>query len=88
MDKTEKKQQAVRDHELNGLASEFISTVSHELRTPLTIIKEGLSQVSEELLGPVTEKQQRALRLSLKSIDRLTRLVNELLDVSRLRGAN
>ncbi|OGB88096.1 hypothetical protein A3H38_03360 [candidate division WOR-1 bacterium RIFCSPLOWO2_02_FULL_46_20] len=84
MDKTEKKQQAVRDHELNGLASEFISTVSHELRTPLTIIKEGLSQVSEELLGPVTEKQQRALRLSLKSIDRLTRLVNELLDVSRL----
>jgi len=67
-----------------SLVSDFVSTVSHELRTPLAIMKQGLSLISGELLGPVTSKQHHALKLSLNSIDRLGRLVNDLLDMSRL----
>ncbi|NQT30468.1 MAG: HAMP domain-containing histidine kinase [Candidatus Saganbacteria bacterium] len=66
------------------LVSDFISTISHELRTPMAIIKEGLSLISEEKLGPTTSAQSRALTLSLNSLNRLIRLVDELLDISRL----
>ncbi len=67
-----------------NLASDFVSTVSHELRTPLAIIKEGISLVGDGDLGPITSEQHRALKLSLNSVNRLIRLVSELLDVSRL----
>ncbi len=67
-----------------ALESGFLDLVSHELRTPLAIMKEGVTLVANGDLGSVTKEQHRALQLSLKSIDRLIRLVNELLDVSQL----
>jgi len=73
-----------RSAPFDELASDFISMVSHELRTPLAIVREGLALVQENKLGPTTDKQQQALRLGLDSIDRLVRLVDELLDISRL----
>jgi len=68
----------------HDLASEFLAIVSHELRTPLAIIKEGLSLIVDEDLGPINPQQSKALNLSLSSINRLNRLVNEILDISRL----
>ncbi|MFH1800791.1 MAG: ATP-binding protein [Candidatus Omnitrophota bacterium] len=66
------------------LKGEFISTVSHELRTPLTVIREGISQIRDELLGPVPENQKAFLDMTLQNSDRLGRIIEELLDVSRL----
>lgn len=66
------------------IISDFISIVSHELRAPLAIIKENISQIYEGILGKSSKEQGRALEISLKSVDRLNRLVNELTDVSRL----
>ena len=71
---------------IEQLKNEFVSTVSHELRTPLTIIKETVAQVVEELLGPVNEKQKRFLGISLESIDRLGRIVDDLLDISKIEA--
>ncbi len=71
---------------IEQLKNEFVSTVSHELRTPLTVIKETVSQVMEELLGPVNEEQKRFLGISLESIDRLGRIVNDLLDISKIEA--
>jgi PAS domain S-box-containing protein len=68
------------------LKGEFISTVSHELRTPLTVIREGVSQLRDELLGPVPDKQKDFLDMVLQNADRLGRIIEELLDVSKLEA--
>ncbi len=68
------------------LKDEFISTVSHELRTPLTVVREGVSQVRDELLGPVPDDQKALLDMVLQNSDRLARIIEELLDVSRLEA--
>lgn len=68
------------------LKGEFISTVSHELRTPLTVIREGVSQLRDELLGPVPDNQKTFLDMVLQNSDRLGRIIEELLDVSRLEA--
>lgn len=65
---------------------EFISTVSHELRTPLTVVREGVSQIRDELLGPVPENQKSMLDMVLQNSDRLGRIIEELLDVSKLEA--
>ncbi len=68
------------------LKDEFISTVSHELRTPLTVVREGVAQIRDELLGPVPESQKSMLDMVLHNSDRLSRIIEELLDVSKLEA--
>ena len=60
--------------------NEFLSKVSHELRTPLTIAK-GFSSTLRQ--GPMLPEQQRTIEIIDSQIDDLTRLVNDLLDLSR-----
>ena len=63
--------------------AETVSTLSHELRTPLTSMKSSLRLVLTGEAGPVNADQQRFLDMTMRNIDRLERLVNDLLDVSR-----
>jgi len=71
---------------LDILKSEFVSTVSHELRTPMAIIREGVSQVLEGILGDINVEQKEFLTISLENIDRLGRIINDLLDISKLEA--
>jgi len=71
---------------LERIKDEFISTVSHELRTPLAITREGIAIVLDQKAGPVTSKQQKALTYAQNNIDRLARLINDLLDFSKLEA--
>ncbi|MDD5218067.1 MAG: ATP-binding protein [Candidatus Omnitrophica bacterium] len=71
---------------LETLKDEFVSTVSHELRTPMTIIREGVSQVIDGLLGQTTKDQQKVMMITLESIDRLGRIIDDLLDISKLEA--
>ena len=71
---------------LDQLKDEFISTVSHELRTPLTIIKEVISLVLDEIPGKINENQQKVLSSAKNNINRLARIINDLLDVSRIEA--
>lgn len=71
---------------LNDLKNEFVSTVSHELRTPLAIIREATSQVLDQTLGKINTKQKRFLAISLDGIDRLGRIVDDLLDISKIEA--
>ncbi len=79
-------QDITREVELNEAKSQFISNVSHELRTPLFNIKsfiETLHDYGEDL----TEGQRREfLETANHETDRLTRLVNDVLDLSRLES--
>ena len=72
--------------QINHLKNEFISMVSHELRTPLTTIKGFVSIVLNEETGPLNDQQRRFLVTSDRAIDRLTLLVSDLLDISRIEA--
>lgn len=72
--------------QMNHLKNEFISMVSHELRTPLTTIKGFVSIVLNEETGPLNDQQRRFLETSDRAIDRLTLLVSDLLDISRIEA--
>jgi signal transduction histidine kinase len=60
--------------------------VSHELRTPLTTIKGFVSIVLNEDTGPLNNQQRHFLETSDRAIDRLTLLVSDLLDISRIEA--
>jgi two-component system sensor histidine kinase GlrK len=70
--------------DLDNMKSEFFATMSHELRTPLTSIKEGIGLLLEGVGGAVSDKQRRLLRILAEESDRLIRLVNSLLDLSKM----
>jgi PAS domain S-box-containing protein len=70
--------------ELNKLKSEFVSKVSHELRTPLAIIKESINLTVDEILGAVTDKQKDVLTKANECVGRLQRMIEEMLDISRI----
>ncbi|MCP9446317.1 MAG: ATP-binding protein [Nitrospira sp.] len=72
--------------ELDRLKSTFVSVVSHELRTPMTSIKGYVENLLDGLAGALTEKQARSLERVKHNIDRLTRMINELLDLSKIEA--
>ncbi len=71
--------------ELDQLKSEFLNTVSHELRTPLTSIK-AFAEILLDNEGEDMETQMEFLAIINKESDRLTRLINNLLDLSRIEA--
>ena len=79
-------QDLTREVELNAAQSRFISNVSHELRTPLFNIKsyvETLYDLGDQLSD---EEKREFLGVANAETDRLTRLVNDVLDLSRLES--
>lgn len=64
--------------------TEFVSTVSHELRSPLTSIKGSLNLISSGALGAIPERSARLIQVALSNVDRLVRLINDLLDLEKL----
>lgn len=68
------------------MKSEFISTVSHELRTPMTSIKEGISIVLEGAAGQINDDQKELLDIAKRNLDRLARLINDVLDFQKLQS--
>lgn len=69
---------------VDKLKNEFISTVSHELRTPLTSIKGALGIVLSGDLGVLEVRSKDLLTIASNNVDRLTRLVNDILDIDKL----
>ena len=77
---------AAKLREVETMKQEFFSTISHELRTPLTSIREGVHLLREGAYGPLTPKQERLVTIVGLSAKRLLRLINQILDLSRLRA--
>jgi len=68
----------------NRAKDEFLANVSHELRTPLSGVL-GYSEILlEGVRGPLTEKQQQAVQMISSSGEYLLKLVNDILDISRI----
>lgn len=70
--------------ELDQMKKDFVAHVSHELKAPLAAIRQTLAVTLEQVPGPINETQQRLLQLSRQSAERLSAIVANLLDVSRL----
>ena len=68
------------------MKSEFISTASHELRTPLTAIYASLDMLHSGMGGKLPADARELIGISLKSAERLVRLVNDVLDVEKIES--
>ncbi len=73
-----------KEVEADRAKSEFVSTVSHELRTPMTSIKGYTDLLYAGAVGQINEEQRRFLNIIKSNADRLTALINDLLDISRM----
>lgn len=65
---------------------EFVSMVSHEVRTPLTSIRAALGLLAAGLLQSQPERGQRMLEIALSNTQRLTVLINDILDLERIKS--
>jgi two-component system, NtrC family, sensor histidine kinase KinB len=72
--------------ELDRLKSDFITTASHELRTPLTSVQMGVHLLLEGALGELTDKQNEVLQACRQDCERLDKLMQGLLDLSRIEA--
>jgi GAF domain-containing protein/nitrogen-specific signal transduction histidine kinase len=75
-----------REVEVDRLKSEFVATVSHELRTPMTAIKGYVDILTMGAAGALNENQLHFLDVVRNNIDRLSSLVSDLLDTSRIEA--
>jgi len=74
-----------RLRELDGMKDDFISTVTHELRTPLTSIR-ALSEMLQEDPKMALADRKRFLGIIVNEAERLTRLINQILDMAKLES--
>jgi signal transduction histidine kinase len=72
--------------ELDQMKKDFVAHVSHELKAPLAAIRQTLAVTLEQVPGPINDSQRRLLQLSRNSAERLSAIVANLLDVSRLEA--
>ncbi len=68
---------------LDGMKSDLLANVSHELQTPLVSIRGYTEMILKGRLGPINEEQKKGLALSLKNIDRLISMIDNLLAFAR-----
>jgi len=72
--------------ELNIAKNEFLNVASHELRTPMTSIKWYLSMILENDFWEINPELRQTIELLWKNSDRLIRIINDMLDISKLES--
>ncbi|MEI6742094.1 MAG: HAMP domain-containing sensor histidine kinase, partial [bacterium] len=80
------KQANLQLKELDEAKDEFISMASHQLRTPLTTVKGYVSMLDEGDFGKLTKEQQQTVGLVLDGSNRMARLIDDLLNISRMEA--
>ena len=87
-EKEKTEQQAQQLLEMDEVKSRFFTDITHELRTPLTLIMGPLEQLVDEDLDLNTENGKKQKEMMLRNSKRLLKLVDQLLDISRLEVGN
>ena len=85
-DITDRKHAEEELREAVEMKSQFVSTVSHELRTPLTSMREAVIILLDEVAGRINKDQRHFLDIAKRNIDRLSRLINDVLDFQKLNA--
>ena len=71
---------------IDEMKSEFVSVASHELRTPLAAIKNAVQLILQGKTGEINENQKKFLSMADRNISRLTNILNDLLNLSRIES--
>jgi signal transduction histidine kinase len=71
---------------MDRMKDQLLGTVAHELRTPLSVVKAVVGTIRDRLAGPITRDQADLLGSADRHIVRLTRLLNNFLDLTRLES--
>ena len=71
---------------LNAQQAAFVSNVAHEFRSPLAVFKGALDNLADNLYGPLIAEQVQPVAMCQKEVNRLKRLVDDLLDVARIEA--
>jgi signal transduction histidine kinase len=77
---------AVQAKHSDQLKSTFVATVSHELKNPLASIKANIYNIFAGFIGVVNDEQRKVLELCQSIIERMVRLVNDLLDLHKIEA--
>lgn len=75
-----------KQKELDAMKSQFLSNVTHELRNPIGAIKQSISVILEGTAGELSEPQQKFLSNAKRNLERLSALVDDILDLSKLEA--
>jgi len=75
-----------REKEIDRMKSEFIAVASHELRTPMTSIKGSVDLILSGMAGEITLDAQELLEIAQNGCNRLIRLINDILDLSKIEA--
>lgn len=75
-----------KQKELDNMKSQFLSNVTHELRNPIGAIKQSIAVILEGTAGDLTEPQHKFLSNAKRNLDRLSALVDDILDLSKLEA--
>lgn len=75
-----------KELEIEQMKDEFVSLVSHELRTPLAAMKGATDNLLDGITGELNALQKESLLVAKRNIDRLGRLISDLLDISRIEA--
>lgn len=81
-------QDIARLREVDRMKDEFVSIVSHELRTPLTSIRGSVQLVLDEAQSVPDPEHRMLLQIALNNCERLVRIINDILDVSKIESGN
>lgn len=73
--------------QLDRAKSEFLSITSHELRTPITPLKAQIQMLQNEYFGKLKKKQKQSLKIVLKNVERLNKMIEDFLEISRIEAA-
>ncbi len=74
--------------EVDRLKDEFVSIVSHELRTPLTSIRGSVQLVLDDPGSVPNAEHQQLLQIALNNCERLVRIINDILDISKMESGH
>jgi len=87
--KTHEQEMEIANRKLKAMyeiQKEFTSTVSHELRTPLASIKTAIDIVVKRMVGEINAEQEEVLGRAKSSVDRLKRLIDDILDLTKIES--
>jgi two-component system, NtrC family, sensor histidine kinase KinB len=79
-------QDVTRLRRFEELKNDLVATVAHEFRTPLTSLRMAVHLCTEQVAGPLTEKQADLLHAAREDCDRLQGMVDDFLDLSRIES--
>ena len=79
-------QDVTRLRRFEELKNDLVATVAHEFRTPLTSLRMAVHLCTEQVAGPLTDKQAELLHAAREDCDRLQDMVDDFLDLSRIES--